>query len=71
MAHSPGLVLWSLGKACRENLSLSSLGAGGQALNQNQEQESSGFGDKQTGPISVRCGVSLPPRLSEERAGDA
>lgn len=47
------------------------IGGWGQALNQNHEQESSGFGDKQTGPISVRCGVSLPPRLSNESAGNS
>lgn len=43
----------------------------GQALNESQEQESSEFGDKQRGHVSVRCGVSLTPRLSDERAGDA
>lgn len=43
----------------------------GQALNENQEQKSSEFGATQRREVSVSCGVSLTPRLSDESAGDA
>lgn len=65
-----GFIPRSLGKCCMVKPQSVSTGVG-QALNESQEQKSSEFGDKQRGHDSVSCGVSLTPRLSDERAGDA